>query len=163
VTLQLRYPDGTIQRTCSRVPTYAYLLMNHTPLGLLLRGWRDRVNAHHFYADWDRSSERDIEVMPGSCLMMRREDSQIDDNLLLYFPEDDLGQRNKGGKFRFLADTYITHHEKSVTQTWLATRIYYRDLLIYTRKHHGAVRAGLLWLLSRPLLWGMSLKRWMSG
>lgn len=159
VTLQLRYPDGTLQRTCSRVPTYRYLLLNHTPLGLLLRGWRDRVNAQHFYTDWDRSRDRDVEVMPGSCLMMRRADLHFDDDLLLYFPEDELGQRFKGEKFRFLSGTYITHHEKSVTQTWLATRVYYRDLLVYTRKHHGAIGAALLWLLSRPMLAAMWLKR----
>lgn len=159
VTLQLRYPDGSIQRTASRLPTYQWLLLNHTPLGLLLGGWRDRVNQRHWYAGWDRDSARDVEVMPGSCLMLRRADLQLDDNLLLYFPEDDLAQRYAGDKFRFLSDTHITHHEKSVTQTWLATRVYYHDLLVYTRKHHGALAAGLLWLLSRPLLWAMALKR----
>ncbi len=38
-TAQLRYPDGSIQRTCSHIPTYAYLLLEHTPLGWLLPRW----------------------------------------------------------------------------------------------------------------------------
>ncbi|MEM6530296.1 MAG: glycosyltransferase family 2 protein, partial [Chloroflexota bacterium] len=30
VTAQLHYPGGEIQRTCSRIPTFAYLLAQHT-------------------------------------------------------------------------------------------------------------------------------------
>ena len=30
VTSQLRYPDGVIQRTCSRIPTYRYLILTQT-------------------------------------------------------------------------------------------------------------------------------------
>ena len=159
-TLQLRYPNGQIQRTCSRIPTYPYLLLNHTPLDWLLRGWRDQLNAQHWYMDWDRTTDQDIKVMPGSCLMMRRRDLSLTHDCLLYFPEDDLAQRFKNAQFRFLSATYITHHEKSVTQTGLATRVYYRDLLRYVRRYHGAAAAALLWALSRPLLWGMGVKCW---
>jgi len=154
VTMQLRYPNGEIQRTCSRIPTYAYLLVNHTPL-LIFRGWQVRLNAHHWYGDWGGDTDRDVEVLPGSCLMMRRDDLRLDSDLKLYFPEDDLARRFEGRKFRFLADGFIIHNEKSVTTSWLATEIYFRDMLIYVRKYHGAAGWGLLWLLSRPLLWGM--------
>jgi hypothetical protein len=157
VTAQLRYPDGGIQRTCSRRPTYAYLLANHTPLVWLRPGWRARLNAAQWYADWSRQSDRDVEVVPGSCIMMRRAALWLDDDLLLYFPEDTLAA--PGRVFRFVAAARIVHREKSVTRSWLATRIYFRDLLVYTRKQHGSASAALLWLLSRPLLWGMALKR----
>lgn len=162
VTAQMRYPDGAIQRTCSRIPTYIYLLLEHTPLGWLFRGWRARVSARHWYAGWERDTDRDVEVLPGSCLMARRGLS-LDGNLRLYFPEDDLARRTRGAKYRFLADAVIIHREKSVTRTWLATRIYFRDLLVYTRKHHGAARTALLWILSRPALWAMALKRKMAS
>jgi len=162
-TLQMRYPDGRIQRTCSRVPTYAYLLLNHTPLGWLLRGRRAAINARHWYAGWNRDTAQDVEVMPGSCLLLRRGDLRLNERLRLYFPEDDLGRRLAGRKFRFLSDTFITHHEKAATRSWLATQVYYDDLLLYTRTHHGAARAALLWLLSRPLLWGMALKNALAG
>jgi GT2 family glycosyltransferase len=155
----MRYPDGALQRTCSRRPTYAYLLLNHSPLGWLLPGWRARLNREHWYADWDRATERDVEVLPGSCLLLRRPALRLDGDLRLYFPEDDLAQRLAGERFRYLCGTYITHHEKAATQSWLATRVYYRDMLIYTRKHHGLWPAALLWLSSRPLLLGMWLKR----
>ncbi len=157
-TAQLRYPDGTVQRTCSAIPTYTYLLLNHTPLGILRPRLRKRIHAKHWYANWDRTSSRDVEVLPGSCLMMRRTDMLLDDDLWLYFPEDDLARRFKGESFRYVASAQITHREKSSTQTWLATRVYYRDMLIYTRKHHSAGKATLLWALSRPLLVAMWLR-----
>lgn len=163
VTLQLRYPDGTIQRTCSRIPTYRYLLLAHTPIGWLLRGARRRAADHHWYAGWERDRDFDVEAIPGSCTLMRRAELRLDDDLLLYFPEDDLARRGNGRKFRFLAAPPIIHREKSATRTAAATRIYFRDMVVYARKHHGWPRAALLWLLTRPLAWGMALKWRLRG
>lgn len=157
-TVQLRFPDGGIQRTCSRTPTYLYLVLNHSPLGWLFRGWKQRANARHWYEAWGRDTDADVEVIPGSCLLMRRRDLRLDDDLRLYFPEDDLARRFSGRQCRYLAGVYITHKEKGSTRTWLATRVYFRDLLVYVRKHHGMVAAGVLWLLSRPMLGGMWVK-----
>ena len=159
-TGQLRYPDGEIQRTCSRIPSFAYLLAFHTPLGWLARGWRARLTAHQWYtaAGFDREQDYDVQVMPGSCLLMRRADIWLNEDLLLYFPEDDLAQRFAGRKFRFLADAKITHHEKSATNNWGASRIYFRDLLVYVRQHHGPAHQWLLWALTRPLWLGMWLR-----
>jgi N-acetylglucosaminyl-diphospho-decaprenol L-rhamnosyltransferase len=159
ITTQMRYPDGSIQRTCSRRPTYAYLLLNHTPLGVIFKALKERLNVWHWYVEWGRDTSQDIEVLPGSCLMMRRGNWRLDDDLLLYFPEDTLSQQFSDKKFRFLADTFITHHEKSVTQSWLATQVYFRDLLVYTRKQHGIPAWLLLAALSRPLVWGIAIKR----
>jgi len=154
VTAQLRYPDGQIQPTCARIPTYQNLLLTYTPLGFLLPTLKHSLQAHATYADWDRSSDRDVEAIPGACTMMRREDARLDDDLLLYFPEETLARRH-AKPMRFLAAAQVTHHEKSSTLNWLATRVYFRDLLVYCRKHHGAPRALLLWLLSRPVYWLM--------
>jgi GT2 family glycosyltransferase len=159
VTAQLRYPDGVIQRTCSRIPSYAYLLWNHTVLGWLMPKRRARLRDEHWYAGWDRDTDRDVEVVPGSCLLARRGSLLLDESLLLYYPEDDLAQQLKGAKFHFLADATIIHREKAATRTWLATEIYFRDMLTYTGKYHGAPARALLWLLSRPVIWGMWLKR----
>jgi GT2 family glycosyltransferase len=161
VTMQLRYPSGEIQRTCSRIPTYRYLLLTQTPLQWLLPGMRRQAQAWHWYEGWLRDRDYDVEAIPGSCTLMRRSELWLDDNLLLYFPEDDLAKRNEGRKFRFLASQSILHREKSATRTALATRIYFRDLIVYTRKHHGWVRAALMWLLTRPLAWGLALRWWL--
>ncbi|NDJ61700.1 MAG: glycosyltransferase family 2 protein [Chloroflexi bacterium] len=157
-TMQLRYPDGSIQRTCSQIPTYRYLLLTHTPLGMLLRGMRERAQAAHWYDGWSRETDKDVEVVPGACLLMRSDELHLDENLLLYFPEDDLSQQVGGRKFRYLTELSITHREKSSTNTPSATQIYFRDLMVYTRKHHGWLLGTLLWLLSRPLAWGLAVK-----
>ena len=157
VTAQLRYPDGQIQPTCARVPTFQDLLLAYTPLGFLLPTLKRSLQAHATYADWDRRSDRDVEAIPGACTMMRRVDARLDEDLLLYFPEETLA-RQHAKPMRFLAAARVLHHEKSSTRSWLATRVFFRDLLVYCRKHHGAARMLLLWLLSRPIYWLMWLK-----
>ncbi len=158
VTAQLHYPDSSIQLTCSRKTTYIYLMLEHTPLGWIFRQWRTREAARHWYQHWDRMTDNDVEVIPGSCTMIRRGIS-LDGDLRLYFPEDDLAARFSDARFRYLTGARILHKEKSVTQTWLATQVYFRDMFIFTSKHYGSLRAWLLWLLSRPLFWGMWLRR----
>ncbi len=157
VTAQLRFPDGSIQRACSRRTDYIHLLLSHSVLGYLLPAWKRDARDKQFYGDWDRQSDRDVEVIPGSCAMMRREEIWLDDDLLLYFPEDTLAQTQER-KCRFLAAARITHHEKSSTRSFFATRIFFRDMLVYCRKQHGLPRMLLLWLLSRPVYWLMWLK-----
>jgi len=157
VTAQLRYPDGAVQRTCSRIPGYRHLLLSYTILGWLLPAWRRRAQAALFYGDWDRQSDRDVAVVPGSCTMMRREDCWLDGDLLLYFPEDSLARR-LGRKMRFLAAARITHHEQSSTGSFFARRFFFRDMLVYCVKHYGPGATLLLRCLSRPVLWAMWLK-----
>jgi GT2 family glycosyltransferase len=156
-TAQLVYPDGEIQRTCARIPAFRDLLMSFSALGFLLPTLKRELQSELAYGDWDRRSDRDVAVIPGSCTMMRREDLRLDDDLLLYFPEEGLAQRHQK-PMRFLADARVKHHEKSSTRNWFATSIFFRDMLVYCRKHHGAAKMLLLWLLSRPVYWLMWLK-----
>ncbi len=157
VTAQLIYPDGAIQQTCAGLPSFENLLLDYSLLGWLRFRRKRQRHAELVYADWDRQSDRDVAAMPGSCSLLRRSQARLDADLLLYFPEEDLARR-LGGRMRFLAAARILHHEKSSTRTWLATRIFFRDLLVYTRKHHRPWRMLLLWLLSRPVYWAMWLK-----
>lgn len=157
VTAQLTYPDGVIQRTCARIPAFRNLLMSYSLLGYLLPTLKRELHDDLTYGDWDRRGDRDVEVIPGSCTMMRRGDLWLDDDLLLYFPEEALAQRQRK-PMRFLAAARIKHHEKSSTRNFFATSVFFRDLLVYCRKHHGVAKTLLLWLLSRPVYWLMWLK-----
>lgn len=160
VTAQLRYPDGVVQHTCSRLPSFIDLLVTQTVLQWLLFRLARRARQRLGYADqWRRDHDLNVAVVPGSCLMMRRTELRLNPDLRLYFPEEDIARRVNGRPFRFIAAARIIHREKSSTQSALATRIYFRDLVVYTRAHHGVVSAALLWLLTRPVLWGMALKR----
>ncbi|MDX2163651.1 MAG: glycosyltransferase family 2 protein [bacterium] len=168
VTLQLRYPDGTIQRTCSRIPTFEYLLITQTPLQWLFPRRRRALQAHHWYDDqgWDRTVDHDVEAVPGSCTLMRHADLHLNPDLRLYFPEEALARTAGGRKFRFLAEPFIWHREKSATRSARAMRIYFADMITYTRRYHGAAHAALLWACSRPLQWaleiGWLLRTWRS-
>jgi hypothetical protein len=156
-TAQLAYPDGIIQRTGARIPDFRQLLLAYSVLGFLLPTLKRELHSQLTYADWDRRSDRDVEVAPGSCTMMRREDIRLDEDLLLYFPEETLARRQRK-PMRFLAAARIKHYEKSSTRSWLATSIFFRDMLVYCQKHHGLGKMLLLSLLSRPVYWLMWLK-----
>ncbi|MDZ4763653.1 MAG: glycosyltransferase family 2 protein [Chloroflexota bacterium] len=163
-TLRLCYPKsdgsaGDVQRTCSQIPTFSYLLWTQTALRFVRPAHVRQLDQAHYYGDWTRDNERDVAALPGSCCLMRRDDLRLNEALWLYFPEDDLARRFAGRKFRFLTSHTIIHREKSATRTALATRVYFRDLLVYTRLHHGRTAAALMWLCSRPLAWGLAL-RW---
>ena len=157
VTCQMRYPDGRVQHTSSRVPRYADLLLAHTLLGVLLAPWRTRGRARMWFAGWHRDSTRAVEVVPGSNLMaplaLIRKVGAYDERFQLYFAEDDLCRRlrDAGYEIHFVADTWLTHEESaSVRQVRrLATQVYFDDLLRFSHKHYGSRRTALL----RGALW----------
>ena len=157
VTAQLVYPNGELQRTCARIPDFRHLLLAYSVLGYLLPTLKRELHSQVTYGDWDRRSDRDVEAIPGACTMMRRGDIRLDDDLLLYFPEETLARRQRK-PMRFLSAARVIHHEKSSTRSWFATSVFFRDLLVYCRKHHGVSKMLLLWALSRPVYWLMWLK-----
>lgn len=167
VTSRMTYEDGALQRNCSRRVTYADLLLGYTFLGALLPGWRDRRRARMWYADWDRESDRDVEIAPGSNILARRdalmEIGGFDERLKLYFTEDDLCVRIavQGSAIRYLAGATIIHDEHASTQSIqrLATRIYFDDLITYTRLHFGAAKAHVLAALVRPTRVAFALRQ----
>lgn len=162
VTAQLYYPDGRgIQPTCARRIRLANLFADYTPFGWLFPRWR-KAQAGQRYPDWARDTDRDVDAVPGSCTLMRRDELRLDADLWLYFPEEDLAMRI-GRPFRFLASAKIAHHEKASTQSWSATRIFFRDMMVFTRKHWGWTWMLLLWLSTRPLYTLMWLKYKTTG
>jgi GT2 family glycosyltransferase len=102
-----------------------------------------------WYADWDRSSTRAVEVAPGSCLMVRRpileQIDHFDEALKLFFTDDDLCRRiiGTGAEIHYVAEATIIHDEHaSLNQVpRLTTRVYFEDLITYTRKYFGRAAA----------------------
>lgn len=171
VTSRMAFEDGTLQRNCSRRVTYADLALGYTFLGALLPGWRDRRRARMWYAEWDRESDREVEIAPGSNILARREVlariGGFDERLKLYFTEDDLCVRiaAEGCAIRYLAGATIIHdeHASTIPIQRLATRIYFDDLITYTRLHFGAARARLLAALVRPTQAAIALRQRLNG
>ena len=156
---RLTWPDGTVQRNCSEERSFLTLLLEHTPLGFLLAPLRARLEAREWYASWDRESEREVGVLPGSLLFVRREAiasvGGLDERLRLYFAEDDWCRRFReaGHGVRYLPIGAVVHPEgASVRQTpRAARRIFFEDLVRYTEMRFGRSRARLLSLLAWPL------------
>jgi hypothetical protein len=166
LTSRMVFPNGSYQRTCSRLAAFVDLLMDYTFLGLLLAPYRARRRARMWYGDWDRESDKQVEVVPGSNFMLRRsvidQVGSYDEDLLLYFPEDDLCRRvlASGYEIHFTASATIIHHEHASTDKSRrsAQHIYFRDLMVYTRKHFGKWHAVLLTLLALPTRQSMDIK-----
>ena len=156
ITCRMEYPEGGVQKTCSSVPTYLDLLLGYTFVGVLAAPLRDRLRGRMWYEGWERDTTRAVEVIPGSCMLIRREWllGLFDTALKLYFPEDDLCRRilKAGGEIHFVADALILHEEHaSVKQAQrLASRLYFADLITFTRKHYGTLAAGCLHTLILP-------------
>lgn len=167
VSPRMTFADGTLQRTCSRFPAYGDALLSYTFLGVLFPHWRERRRRAMWYADWERDSTRAVEVAPGSCLMARRailaRIGYFDERLKLFFTDDDLCRRivQTGAAIHFVAEATIVHDEHaSLSQVpRLTQRIYWADLLTYTRKHHGPAAAWLLAALLLPTRAAMAARR----
>jgi hypothetical protein len=171
VTCQMRFPDGRLQMTCSRVPGYVDLLLGYTLLGLLLvplRNYRRRIM---FFGEWDRLSNRAVEVAPDSNLMIKTSLMQqlkgFDEQMKLYFTEDDICRRilNAGYEVHFVADAILLHEEgASVSQVRrLASQVYFDDLLAFSRKYYGRMRTTLLQALMWPTRRAMDLAQYWRG
>ncbi len=150
--------DGEILRIGSRVPRYLDLLLGYTFLGVIFAPVRDRRRTAMWYADWNRDTTRAVEVIPGSCIMARRDllnrFGTFDTRLKLYFPEDDLFQRmiGTGLEIHFTAEAILIHKEHASTKQAqrLASQIYFDDLIAFTGKWHGKLAAFTLRLLLIP-------------
>lgn len=171
VTTQMVRPDGRLQRTCARFPSYPLLLLDYTFLGLLLLGRRRRLRRWAWYADWDRKTEREVEVAPGSFILARqavlRSVGAYDERLRLYFTDDDWCQRLQRAGFELMYSPLgrVIHAEGSSSRQIrpLARRIYFEDLRSYTAKYFGDRRASWLGFLSAPTRWGMDVTAALRG
>jgi len=165
------WPDGRIQRNCSADPSFVSLLLDHTVLGPALAPLRARIRRRVWYAEWDRGSEREVGVLPGSFLLVRRKVLErlggFDERFRLYFAENDWCARVRGGGFgvRYLPLGAVVHPEgASVRQAPRhARRIYFEDLRRYAERRFGAPRALLLAALAWPFRLGLDAAGRMRG
>ncbi len=167
VTARMTFSDDTLQRNCSQFPEFLDNLLGYTFLGVIFPGWRTLRRAAMWYADWDRESTRPVEVAPGSCIMARRailaQIGGFDTRLKLFFTDDDLCRQiiDTGAEIHYVAEATLIHDEHaSLDQVpKLTQRVYWEDLIAYTRKYHGRLRAWLLVALLVPTRVGMRIKR----
>lgn len=164
---RLTWPHGSVQRNCSAERSYLSLLLEHTVVGMLFAPIRARLRAREWYSTWDRESEREVGVLPGSFLVVRKQVLEsvggFDERLRLYFAEDEWCARirSSGHGVRYLPIGAVVHPEGTSVRKMprLARRIYFDDLGRYTEQRFGKRRACVL----RALAWPLRLALDMSG
>jgi GT2 family glycosyltransferase len=164
--------DGTTQMTCSRYPSLANLILQTLAANRISGvAWLRRYQM----LDWDRNDEREVEIISGCYLLVRRETLAdirlLDETFFLYGEETDWCRRcaEAGWKLVFAPVGAITHFGSGSSRQ-LNFR---RDLLLSEgtvrlhHKHGGLLAAAIMWLLlltfncSRSIYW--SMRAWRRG
>lgn len=155
--------DRQVLPNASRQVTYGYLLFQYSFLGKLfprrLQAYRDWL----WYEGWDRTIEREVGVMPGSCIIAAQATWKavggFNEKLLMYFTEDQLSGavQRLGKRTAYLVTDGIVHYEGASTfdsvtrvRTARALNLYFRDLLAYTALIFGRPAQFLLAIMILP-------------
>lgn len=90
----VRDPDGSVYPSARKVPTMVEAL-GHSFLGPFLPD--NRFSRAYTMADWDRRSEREVEWVSGSCVLLRRQALEdvgvFDERYFIYVEDVDLCSR----------------------------------------------------------------------
>jgi len=145
-------PDRTVQSTCFQYPSLLNLFLKTT--GLFHLKW-PRIFGREHLAHWQRDSERDVRVVTGCYMLVRREAIDqvglLDESFFFYGEETDWCKRfaGAGWKVRFSPVGEIIHIGNASGRQLRADR----DLLLaegiirFHQKHSGPVSATMVWLM----------------
>ncbi|MHB8628247.1 MAG: glycosyltransferase family 2 protein [Aggregatilineales bacterium] len=144
-TTTMFFPANTLQRNGSQNVTFEYLVFHYTVIGKLLKSRAQALNTRLWYPEWDRTSEREVGVLPGSAIIAKRavwlSAGGFHEAMRMYFSDDYLSIciRRHGKKTVFVPTDGITHYENASTRqvSRRALNLYFRDLLAYTRLVFG--------------------------
>ncbi len=142
VAPQLRYPDGTIQRSVRGFPEPAAILLEGFGLARLFP--HSAALNRYRLRDWDHDSRRDVDQPMASALMVRRsaldEVGLFDEAFPLYFNDVDLCYRLRqaGGRIVFEPAAKVIHHHGHSTRQVRPQAVLesHRSLMRFYRKHY---------------------------
>jgi GT2 family glycosyltransferase len=141
---QLRYPDGCLQSSRRRFPTFGTALFESTPLAW---HWLDNPWARRYHmVDMPDDQAQPVDWVMGAAILARRALLQqiggFDEQYFMYSEELDWCRRasDAGWTIVYLPDAQIIHYEgKSSEQAVAARHIRFQmSKLRYFRKYHGA-------------------------
>ena len=150
-----RDPDGTIYPSARRVPSL-FLGLGHTMVSPF---WRNNPWSRRYrMAEWDRRSEREVEWVSGSSVLLRRasldEVGCFDEQYFMYVEDMDLCTRlRKGGwEVWFSPQLEITHIGGTATAGHRAMTLQHsKSVYTYFVKHQSPGWRVVL----RPFAWGL--------
>jgi GT2 family glycosyltransferase len=146
---RLLNPDGSLQYSCSPEPSLVgeFKRLFHLP-GV-------RPDGYYPMQEWDLSLARQVDVILGACLMLRRQTLDqvglLDEDYFMYSEEVDLCHRIKaaGWGLYWVPEAQVVHlGGQSTRQVSEAMFLrLYQAKLIYFRKQHGRWQAFLYKLI----------------
>lgn len=157
---QLLFPDGTIQPSPRRFPTFASVLARRTPLRVFLR--HSTLNQRHLMQDLDHSQIQAVDWLLGACMFIRREVlntvGPLDEGYFLYVEDIDWAQRmwSSGWEIYYVPTAQILHHHIAISDKRLLSRymlLHLQSMLRYARKHLIPKCPGISVSCSRDLAW----------
>ncbi len=168
---QLLNPDGSVQSSRRRFPTFLTALFESTWLQPLAPR---RVLEHYYVLDQPDDATLDVDWVDGAALMARREAVEqvglLDEGFFMYSEELDWCRRFRQAGWRvvYLPAAQIVHHRgKSSDQVVAARHIHFNTSKVrYFRKSHGAPVAEMLRLfLLGNYAWQLGLEgaKWLVG
>lgn len=175
VGCQVLEGPGVIQRTCFADPSALNLAI--VELGLMRLADRFPLFGRPWYSDWDRTTEREVDVVSGMFMLVPRavldKVGPLDDAFFVYAEEADWCRRIRKAGWRcvFAPVAQIVHLDggsKSTAQ--IRSRMYVqmqKSHMIYVRKHGGLpayLAAKAMFVMSALLrLMIFSLVAWRRG
>ncbi|MCL5958656.1 MAG: glycosyltransferase family 2 protein [Chloroflexi bacterium] len=153
--------DGEIQPQCARsFPSLRDEFFYHGRLNRLFP--RSRLTGRYLMTYWDHRDSRDVDLLLGACMLVRRETIQqiglLDERFRMYAEDVDWCYRAKkaGWRIRYLAEQRILHYGGQSTGDlkWFVEGT--RSIDNYYRKHytpfHGLIYRGIIRFVAAPIL-----------
>lgn len=169
---QLIYPDGRVQSSRRRFPSFSTALLEGTFLqqrfpnvGLLKR---------YYVLDREDSETQEVDWVVGACLLMRRstldEVGPLDERFFMYAEEMDWCYRAKklGWQVVYFPGVQVVHHEGKSSEQVLPVRHvqFQRSKVLFFEKYYGRLRGETLRLyLLATYLWQSLVEglKWLVG
>lgn len=147
---RLLNPDGSLQHSAYRLPTFFLPAYRRTPLGKTAHG-RKTVQ-HYLMMDEDHSQTMDVDALIGACLFTRRSALEsvglFDERFFLYYEDNDLCRRfwENGHRVMYHPEAEMVHYHRRASADGNLLRqlmsrfawIQMHSHLKYQKKYRGA-------------------------
>ncbi|MFA5154989.1 MAG: glycosyltransferase family 2 protein [Patescibacteria group bacterium] len=135
---KILYPDGSLQSSCARWPSFFMPILRRTFLGDYFKTSRDRFTMN----DYDHESVRPVDWLMGSCLLFRRElrlaegkvfAPRFDERYFMYFEDTDLARQiwTKGFQVVYNPEAVVIHDHGRLSARYPWYIALFRDRLVW--------------------------------
>jgi len=155
---QLLNEDGTIQRSTDDEPSLRRLVLN----GILNRSsYLRRRIGHLSYLHWSHESLKEVPMVIGACIMVRKVVVEavggLDEQFFMYLDDTDwcMRIRRAGWKIFYLPEATVTHLGGRSSDYPVRKAMFYKSMLLLSKKYYS-LRSHFV----ARMYWGFRLWQW---